>query len=152
MSKKIKGMSIAVIVFAAICLVLGLLFIYQGIVQQNVLVEALTQEKITMAPFGGEPNDIINSMDKAMKAGDTVREHRHSIAPSYGELLGGEKYNPANPIQLTYAQAMNLENYLYLAVASFGLVQVILAVGGFMILTALALGIIGGSLLITTVK
>jgi len=41
---------------------------------------------------------------------------------------------------LTYAQAQNLENYLYLAVLSFGVTDISMAAGGFMIVMALALG------------
>ena len=64
------------------------------------------------------------------------------IAPSYQELLnkGTGKFDPANPTDLTYAQAMNLENYLYMAVTAFGLIQVTLASGVFMVITGLALG------------
>jgi hypothetical protein len=152
MSGKIKGFGIGIIVLAVICLLIGLVFIYQGFAQQNIIVNAMDEEKITMGPFGGDPNNIIDTLEEAQKAGDTVREHRHQIAPTYGELLGGEKFDPTNPVQLTYAQAMNLENYLYLAVASFGLVQAILATGGFMIIAAVALGLTGGSMLIIASK
>jgi len=54
-------------------------------------------------------------------------------------LLAGGKYDPTNPKQLTYAQAMNLENYLYLAVVAFGLTQAVMGSGAFMVLTGLAL-------------
>jgi hypothetical protein len=75
-----------------------------------------------------------------MEAGDTIREHRRSIAPTYSDLLGEGHYDPTDPQQLTYAQAMNLENYLYLAVVAFGLTQAVMASGVFMVITGLALG------------
>ena len=76
-------------------------------------------------------------------AGDVVREHRHGISPTYGDLLAGGRFDPTNPTQLSYAQALNLENYLYLAVASFGVFTVVKGVGAFMIVTGLGLGITG---------
>jgi hypothetical protein len=81
-------------------------------------------------------------MEKAQIAADTVRTHRHTIAPSYGALMGGGKYDPTNPNHLLYAQALNIENYLYLAVLGFGVIQIAMAAGGFMIIVAIALGII----------
>ena len=49
-------------------------------------------------------------------------------------------------MQLTYAQALNLENYLYLAVTAFGVFTVVKASGAFMIVMGLALGTTGYSL------
>ena len=57
--------------------------------------------------------------------------------------MGGERFNPAEPTQLSYAQALNLENYLYLAVASFGIFTIVKVIGIFMIVTSLALGATG---------
>jgi hypothetical protein len=152
MSGKIKGIGIGVVILGVICFLIGAAFIVQGFVQQNVVIGAMDEEKISMGSFGGDPNNVINTLEEAQQAADTVREHRHTIAPSYGDLLGDEKYDPTNPIQLTYAQAMNLENYLYLAVASIGLVQVILAIGGFMIIVAVALALTGGTLIYISPK
>jgi hypothetical protein len=75
-----------------------------------------------------------------MEAGDTIREHRRGIAASYEDLLGEGRYDPTNPQHLTYAQALNLENYLYLAVVAFGLTQAVMASGVFMVITGIALG------------
>ena len=65
-----------------------------------------------------------------------------------GSLLAF-RFNPAEPRQLTYAQALNLENYLYLAVASFGIFTAIKAMGLFMIFMGLALGATGYGLIVT---
>jgi len=66
-------------------------------------------------------------------------EHRREIAPTYSDLLGGGRYNPEDLEQLQYAQALNLENYLYLAVVAFGLTQSVMGSGVFMVFTGLAL-------------
>ncbi|MFC2006146.1 hypothetical protein ACFLVG_04230, partial [Chloroflexota bacterium] len=118
-------------------------FIQQGFAKEAFLVEAMRQEQITFEGVEG----FVDSAEKAQVAGDTVREHRHGIAPTYGDLLGGDRFNPTEPRQLSYAQALNLENYLYLAVASFGVFTVVKAIGVFMIVMGLALGSTGFGLL-----
>ena len=135
-------MALLVIVIGIISIVIGAVFIGQGIAKNNLLVTAMRQEKITLGIPSDEltAGEVIDNAKEAQIAGDTVREHRHSIAPTYGDLLGGGQFDPTNPEQLTYAQALNLENYLYLAVLGFGLTQVVIASGIFMVLTGVALG------------
>ena len=108
----------------------------QGFVKKAFLTEAMEQERIELDGVEG----IIDTVEEAHIADDTVREHRHGIAPTYGDLLGEGRFNPAEAKQLTYAQALNLENYLYLAVVAFGLVQSVIASGVFMVITGIALG------------
>ena len=133
--KVIRGLSILVLFLGVVAVVLGGVFIAQGIGKENLLVTSMQQEKIELEGVEG----IIDTAEEAQIAGDTIREHRHGIAPTYGDLLGEGRFNPAEPMQLTYAQALNLENYLYLAVLGFGVTQVVLASGAFMVVTGLAL-------------
>jgi hypothetical protein len=142
MKAKIRSLSLMIILFGVIALVIGIVFVQQGYAKEAFLREVMAQEQITLDGVEG----IIDTQEEAQLAGDTVREHRHGIAPTYGDLLGGGHFNPADPKQLTYAQALNLENYLYLAVASFGVFTVVKATGGFMIVTGLALGATGYAL------
>jgi len=139
----VRKFAVIVLFFAVVSLGAGIVFVQQGFAQETFLVDAMTQEQITTTGVEG----IVDSMDKAQTAGDTVREHRHGISPTYGELLAGERFDPTNPAQLSYAQALNLENYLYLAVASFGVFTVVKASGAFMILMGLALGATGFGLM-----
>ncbi|MFC1861024.1 hypothetical protein ACFLYL_01925 [Chloroflexota bacterium] len=147
--KAIRGLAILVLLMGVVAVVLGAVFVTQGFAKDDLLVTAMQQEKITL----GIPSDklaegeVIDNAKEAEIAGDTIREHRHGIAPTYGDLLGEGKYNPTNPTQLTYAQAMNLENYLYLAVLGFGVTQVVIGVGAFMVVTGLGLGGTGLALL-----
>jgi hypothetical protein len=146
MNKTLRNFGVTIIVLGVVALAMGVVFLGQGFSKQGYLVGALKQEGITLGMLGvqgDKANDVIDSAKEAQLAGDTVREHRHTIAPSYQALLGGKHFDPTSAEQLTYAQALNLENYLYLAVASFGLVTVVLATGGFMIITGLALGATG---------
>ena len=98
-------------------------------------------EHITLDIEGAElEGKVIDSLGEAQKAGDTIREHRRGIAATYEDLLGENRFDPTNPRHLTYAQALNLENYLYLAVVAFGLTQSVTASGVFMVITGIALG------------
>ena len=150
MNKIIRNLSILILVFGAVAFVMGVAFIYEGASKDIYLTSIMNQENIKLSDLGvtgSEASKIIDSQETAQIAGDTVRGHRHTIAPSYTALLGGEKYNPDNPTEASYAQALNLENYLYLAVLSFGVTTIAMATGGFMIVMALALGATGFILL-----
>jgi hypothetical protein len=135
----LNKLGIAVMVLAVVALAMGIVFLQQGFSKEALLVDAMKQEKIEL----GEIEGIIDTAEEAQIAGDTVREHRHGISPTYGDLLGEERFNPENTTQLTYAQALNLENYLYLAVASFGMVTISKAAGAFMIIAGIVFGITG---------
>ncbi len=140
MNKQVRYLGLLVIIIGVVAIAMGIVFIQQGFAQESWLVETMTQEQITMPDGSGT---IINSEATARAAGDLVRQHRHSIAPTYGDLLGGENFDPTNTTQLTYAQALNLENYLYLAVASFGVFTVVKASGAFMVVVGIGLGATG---------
>jgi hypothetical protein len=145
MSSTLRISAIVLFVLAFIGLLLGIIFFYEAFSRQAYLADAMQQENISLSDLGikNGPPGIIDNMEKAQIAADTVRTHRHTIAPSYGALMGGGKYDPTNPNHLLYAQALNIENYLYLAVLGFGVIQIAMAAGGFMIIVAIALGIIG---------
>ena len=110
--RKTKGRSwpTTLIVLGAIGVIMGAVFIIQGVIKNNYLSDAMQQEKITLYFIPDAPKDeIVDTAQEALIAGDTIREHRRTIAPTYTDLLGGKKYNPTNPRQLSYAQALNLE-------------------------------------------
>ncbi len=144
-----RGLAILVMVLGLVSIVIGGVFIGQGVAKNNLIVERMEIEKVTLALDPDNPDVYTSVTDivAAQGAADTIAEHRRHIAPTYQELLAGGRYDPINPAHLSYAQAMNLENYLYLAVAAFGLVQVALASGAFMVVTGLALGGTGWALL-----
>jgi len=143
MGNGVRNLGIIVVVFAVAAMAMGIAFVQQGFAKEAFLVNATRQEQITVQGVEG----IIDTAAEAQLAGDVVREHRHGIAPTYGDLLEGKQFDPTNPKQLSYAQALNLENYLYLAVASFGIFTVVKASGAFMIVMGLALGVTGYGLI-----
>ena len=135
-----KTMAIVIVLLGVVAVVFGAVFIGLGVARNNQLVEAMHVEQVTLGIGSELEGEIIDSLEEAQEAGDTIREHRRGIAPTYSDLLGDGRYDPTDPQQLTYAQALNLENYLYLAVVAFGLTQSVTASGVFMVVTGLALG------------
>jgi hypothetical protein len=138
-------LSLLVIVLGVVCLAVGVLFIYQGFSKNNYLVTNIKQEKITLGLTQEQiaAGQVDVTADQLQKASEQIRGDRHSIAPTYSDLLGGKRFNPADPKQASWAQGLNLESSLNLAVLSYGVVQVVEGVGAFMIIVAIALGAIG---------
>lgn len=58
-----------------------------------------------------------------------------------------ERFDPENPEHLVYAQALNMENYLYLVVLGFGVTTLALGMGFFMLIVGVALGGVGAYML-----
>jgi hypothetical protein len=145
--KLIKYLGITVMVLAVVAIVIGVVFVTEGFMKNNLIVDRMNVEKVSLNldPAHPEVFTAINNADDAQKAADLIAEHRRSIAPTYQDLLAqsGGRFDPTNTKDLTYAQAMNLENYLYMAVTAFGLIQATMANGAFMIIVGLAIGLVG---------
>jgi len=131
-----------VLIMAVVTLVIGIVFIVQGVTKAEWMKDAMRVEQVTLGieESAVAKGDVVDSASEAQHAGDTIREHRRGIAPTYDDLLSGGRFDPTNPEHLSYAQALNMENYLYLAVLGFGVTDMVIASGGFMIATGIALG------------
>jgi hypothetical protein len=140
-----RFISTVIFIFSAITLIAGIIFSQQGLSKYMLIRELASTEKVTTALSEDQVRrgEIVDSLNRMQAAADVIRTHRQKIAQTYNELLGGGKYDPTNPKQLTYAQAINLENYLYLGVLSFGTTYLMMGIGGFMLLMAVSLGAIG---------
>lgn len=138
-------LAILVLILGVVGIVVGSVFIAQAVEKDNWMREAMRVEQVTLSLSDEQiaAGQVIDSLEEAQIAGDTIREHRRNIAPTYEDLLGGGRYDPTNPKQLSYAQALNMENYLYLAVLGFGVTTVIIGTGVFMVITGFALGVTG---------
>ena len=137
-----------IIVLGVVNIALGATFVGIGASKQSYLQTTMDQEKITLTLSEEQiaAGDYIDTAAEAQAAGDLVREHRHAMG-TYDEVLGGGRFDPTNPEHITYGQALNLENYLYLAVASFGLTTVAVVAGIGMLVTGVGLARVGGFLL-----
>jgi hypothetical protein len=142
MLSKIMPVSRIVMIMAVAALVIGIVFIYQGVSKANAITGQMRDEAVPASIFieNAPEGDIIDTAAEAQKAADTIKQHRQNIAPSYEDLLAGGRYDPTNPKHLSYTQAMNMENYLYMGVFALGFTQAVTVIGVFMILMGLALG------------
>ncbi len=142
MERIIKVLAILVIVLAILGIAMGAAFVYQGISKSDLVRTAMRAEKVTylLPEEEVKAGNVIDTAAEAQKVADTIKEHRHAIAPTYNDLIKGGKYDPTNPQHLTYTQALNLENYLYMGVLALGVTQIAMASGAFMIIVGLALG------------
>jgi len=137
--KLVRILGLLVLVAGVAAVVFGAVFIAEGMMKNNLIVERMNVEKVSLALDPEKPNiyTAINNSEDAQKAADTIATHRRGIAPTYQDLLGGKRFDSTNATHLMYAQAMNLENYLYMAVTAFGLIQVAVASGVFMVIIGL---------------
>jgi hypothetical protein len=128
---------------------MGAAFIFQGLTKAHWLEEAMRAEGVTLGITEElvAKGEVVDSAAEAQRAGDIIRSDRRAIAPTYQELLGGGRFDPTNPRHLAYAQALNMENYLYLAVLAFGVTTMAIASGAAMIVLGLSLGAVGLALL-----
>jgi hypothetical protein len=149
MSRLARFIGIAVIGLGIAALVMGVAFVVEGQSKANYIKKSMRQEQVTMAALGiegADPDNLIDSAAEAEKVANLVKEHRLSIAPTYADLMAMSptgRYDSSIKAHLNYAQAMNLENYLYLGVASLGLTTVTIVSGVFMIVTGLGLSLTG---------
>lgn len=136
-----KAVMLVVLLVGLICVAAGGTFIGLGADKYFYLKSTMEEERITLGINDSRlaKGEVVDTMDEAQIAGDIVRSHRHDIAPTYGDLLGGERYDPTDPEQLSYAQAMNIENYLYLAVSSYGITYLTMGIGAALVAIGAAL-------------
>jgi hypothetical protein len=139
-----RVLAIIIMLLGLVGVVLGGVFIGEGIMKNNLITERMNVEKVTLALDPNNPDVVtqVNNAAEAQAAADKIATDRRKIAPTYQDLLAqsGGRFDPTIPQELSYAQAMNLENYLYMAVIGFGLIDVTLAAGVFMAVTGLAVG------------
>jgi hypothetical protein len=145
MTKAMRTLALLISILGVLAIIIGGVFIGEGFAKNKMIVDRMKVEKVTLAldPNNPQASTAVKNAADAQAAADLISTHRRSIAPTYQDLLGTGKFDPTNSKHLTYSQAMNLENYLYMAVMAFGLVQVVLGAGAFMLIAGLALILIG---------
>jgi len=149
MSRLTRFIGIAVIGLGIAALVMGIAFVVEGQSKANYIKDQMRAEQVTLTALGiegADPDNFIDSAAEAERVANVVKEHRLSIAPTYADLMAMSptgRYDSSIKAHLSYNQAMNLENYLYLGVASLGLTTVTIVSGIFMMVTGLGLSLIG---------
>jgi len=144
-----RCLAMLVLFLGIVSVVIGSVFIIQAVEKNNLITETMRQEKVTLGLSQEQiaNGEVIDTAKEAQAASDKIAADRREIAPSYTALLGGNNFDPTNPEELAWAQALNMENSLNIAVLSFGVITVITGAGIFMIITGIALGATGAVLL-----
>jgi hypothetical protein len=119
-----------------------------GVTNSRSVSNHLKEQKVSFRIFDeNAPADaLITNASQARKAADTIAGHLQKIAPTYADLLGGKKFDPTNPTQLTYVTGMNLEGQMNLAALAFGLTTVLTFVGIVLIVIGIVLLIVGADI------
>ncbi len=139
-----RALTVLVLLMAIASLVVGGIFIFMGFAKQGEVKAGLAVEKVAYnftEDKTAKPTPVENMTDLENMA-KTLKSHRDKIAPSYGELTARnetKKFDPTNPSNLSYAQGMNLENSVRIALLSFGLTWVMIGAGAFMVMMGFAL-------------
>jgi hypothetical protein len=144
----VRKLALIVIILGVVGVALGGVFVWQGFAKNDLIVDRMKVEKVSIALDSNNPDQVTQVTDatSAQKVADKIAADRRAIAPTYQDLLAGGRFDPTNPKELSYAQAMNLENYLYMAVMAFGLTQAVMGSGAYMIVVGLAVVLVGVAL------
>ncbi len=121
-----------VLLLGVVALVIGSVFISQGIVKNTMITEAMQMEQIT---YGGneEVEGIIDTVTEVELMASILKEHRLDIG-IYSEL------DRDDPQRDTILKAMTIENSLNLAQLGYGVTTVVIVSGVFMVIMGIALG------------
>jgi flagellar basal body-associated protein FliL len=140
-----KTLTIGIIVLAVVVMVAGALSIYLGQSNSKAITDQLAAQQVSLRIFDeNAPADaVITNASQARLAANTLGEHLKNIAPSYSALLGGKKFDPTNPTQITYVTGMNLQGQMNLAALAFGLTTVLTFFGAIMIVIGVVLLVVG---------
>jgi hypothetical protein len=138
-------LTIGIIVLAVVVIVSGAVSIGIGHTNATDVADRLKQEKVSLRVFDeNAPQDaLVTNAAEARKAADILNEHRKGIAPTYSDLLGGKRFDPTNPQQLTYVVGMTLESQMNMAALAFGLTTVLTFFGVVLIVIGVVLLLIG---------
>ncbi len=132
MITKNRHLGRAVVLLGLIALIIGVVFIGQGIAKNTMIAEAMQVEQIT---YGGaeEIEGIIDTATEAELMAGVLKEHRMEIG-IYSDL------DREDPRRDTILKAMTMENSLNLAQLGYGVVTVVIVSGIFMVIMGIAAG------------
>ena len=75
-----------VMIMAIAAIVIGIVFIYMGVSKADWITDRMAQEQVKASIGGGNATGYIDNAATAQAAADTIKKHRQSIAPNYGNL------------------------------------------------------------------
>ncbi|MCK4965361.1 MAG: hypothetical protein KAH98_05445 [Dehalococcoidia bacterium] len=140
------------LMMAVVALGIGIYFIVQGVTQTDLIESEMRIDQVTIGldPAAVANGELVDSAGEARAAVDYMKEIRRELQLNYMVLLGGGDFDPTNLAHLSLAQglgqALDTENYMSVSVLAFGVTQMFLYLGGFMIAMGIALGAISTAL------
>ena len=144
----VRKLSIKVILLGIVSLAAGGVYIGLGIQKNNYLVKQLKTQKVTLGLTAAQiaNGDLVDNMQEAQVAANTLAEHLGSIAATYSNLMAANpngKYDPTNATDLTYTQGLNMENSFNMIVLGFGVIQETEATGAILVVIGVAILLVG---------
>lgn len=137
LSKKVAAL---VLVAGIIAIAIGGVFVSQGFSKANYITEQIAAQQITYGGAGSTIDGIIDTPQEAQEMASVLQEHQLALGV-YSQLSRDD------PNRAQILNALTMENALNLAVAGYGLTDVVKASGAFMILVGLTFGAIAVSTL-----
>ncbi len=131
--------AIFVIVLSIVSIVVGGVFIGQGVGTKQLIVDGLRSERVTLAIEESEAlsSEIVDTMAEAQTAAETITQHLRERYGTYADTPRGSEE------RATYLDGLTLINSLNLAVVGFGMVTVVIVSGVLLVIMGLATGTIG---------
>jgi len=130
-----KKLAVFVLLVGVVSVVMGGIFIFQGVDKGNLIVASMCAENIEYAGADGEIVGIIDTPQEAAVMSRILMEHRNASYGNYNQL------DREDPGRQTILNAMTMENSLNMAQLGSGLSQVVWATGIFMVIIGLTLGV-----------
>jgi hypothetical protein len=123
-----KKLAMIVMVLGVISVAAGGVYIGLGMQKNDYLVKQLRAQDVTLGLTSAQvaKGDLVDNMQEAQVAANTLSEHLSSIAKTYTDLEAANpngKYDPSNTTDLSYTQGLNMENSFNLVVLAFGVIQ-----------------------------
>lgn len=134
-----RSLTITVVALGVVAVALGIVFIVNVFVTQGQISESLRAEQVTLG-IPENPGDVVDTAREAQVAQGIIEEHLRENYGTYGDTERGSAERDS------YLDGTPLRNSLNLALMGFGISQMLLSTGTFMVLTGIALS---GSELVT---
>lgn len=134
-----KKLAALVLIVGLVSLVMGGVFISQGIAKSDLITATMIEEKVSYNAADGSINGIVDTPQEAVSMSAILKEHRTTNYGYYSEL----KRDDPNRDQIL--KAITMENSLNLAQLGYGMTDVVKINGVWMVIIGLAFMATGGS-------
>lgn len=143
-----RKLAIIVMVLGILSVAAGGVYIGLGVQKNNYLVTQLRAQKVTLGLTSAQiaKGDLVDNMQEAQVAANTLAEHLGSIAKTYSDLMAANpngKYDTTNASDLSYTQGLNMENSFNLVVLGFGVIQETEVTGATLVVIGAAILLVG---------